>query len=757
MRYARLLAKSSHSPDAPREPETLLGHLRAVTSVASLLAGRWGDSYLASLGLDPERFGPRLRLGLPRAAFAHDLGKANDHFQRAVRAGPGPPVQAGWHEQLSVWLLLTCEPLGRWLFEGCDSSVRQAILVAVLGHHLRAADQRDLDLRAGSGALHLVLLTGHPDFAAALKVGTGLLALDDPPALGDAAIDLIDPEAYNLPLFQWWSEAARWWRSAYSDERRFVAALKALIIAADVAGSALPRHGVDSAGWVASALSRNCTGDELSVIVERRLKGATPRPFQEAVAASPARVTFVRAGCGSGKTVAAYLWAARRGRGRKLFFCYPTTGTASQGYADYTPPDEFEAALVHSRAAADLEDILSNSEADEDRLAWLSRFTALVTWDAPITVCTVDTVLGLIQNNRSGLFGFAPIAAGAFVFDEVHQYDDRLFGALLRFVEAFRGVPMLLMTASLPRPRFDALRRTIEGLGERLEVIDGPADLEALKRYRVTRSSAEDAWDHATATVRGAGRVLWVSNTVRRAVSVAREAEAKGLPVLPYHSRYRYMDRLKRHANVIHAFTMESGRSVVAVTTQVCEVSLDISTDLLVTDLAPIPALIQRLGRLNRRVTGGSAVRAARGLVVEPLRPEPYRPIELEHARGWLELLGEAPCAQADLATAFERLVGKTAAAGPSTRSAWLDDGVLSTYSALREEGATIPVIREEDTVRLRGLPTDRRWREVIRLTIPMPLGPVAREVGGWGRERGAFVAPSGRLIYEERLGGRWR
>jgi hypothetical protein len=65
-------------------------------------------------------------------------------------------------------------------------------------------------------------------------------------------------------------------------------------------------------------------------------------------------------------------------------------------------------------------------------------------------------------------------------------------------------------------------------------------------------------------------------------------------------------------------------------------------------------------------------------------------------------------------------------------------------------------VLREEDAQRLNGLAWDRRSREIIRLTLPMPLGPVAREIGSWRREGGALVAPVGRMSYSERFGGHW-
>src|SRR5206468_4133318 len=130
---------------------------------------------------------------LPRAAFLHDLGKANDHFQRMVRAPAAAPPQACWHEQLSVWLPLHFAGLGAWLFTGCDESLRQSVLAAVVGHHLRLEDAAELRLREASGVLTLTMLAGHPDFHATLQAGAHRFALPAPPALADVAIDVVEP------------------------------------------------------------------------------------------------------------------------------------------------------------------------------------------------------------------------------------------------------------------------------------------------------------------------------------------------------------------------------------------------------------------------------------------------------------------------------------------------------------------------------------------------------------------------------------
>ena len=214
--------------------------------------------------------------------------------------------------------------------------------------------------------------------------------------------------------------------------------------------------------------------------------------------------------------------------------------------------------------------------------------------------CTVDTVLGLIQNQRRPLYAFPAIACGVFVFDEVHSYDRQLFGELLRFLEVFRGVPVLIMSASIPPARLDALRRV---LGRRMNArpIRGEKRLERLKRYCIEdRASRDECWAEVTKMLSGgAAKVLWVCNTVEHAKRVFREAKRR-LPntrLLLYHSRYRYRDRVDRQDDVIVEFAYADqertrrlrDRPALAVTTQVCEMSLDISADLLVTARCPLP------------------------------------------------------------------------------------------------------------------------------------------------------------------------
>lgn len=747
MNYKRLLAKKSKSPDAPNVHETLAGHIMDVVAVADTLVSSWGGVFLTSMGLS-ESLSGALASALLKGALLHDLGKANHQFQRMIRSEDYTP-QAVRHELISLAILLRFEMLDRWLFPDGDDLVRKAALFALVGHHLRIPDGNALIPRDGSGDSKVMVFTSHVDVASLLsETGKKLGFSGALPVLGDIEVDLlVDSPLSEISI--WIQEAKRWWNSASFEDRRFIALVKALVLAADVAGSALPRTMENAEGWVRDVLSSTCRPADLKRLASRRLEGKPMRPFQEEVAKTTARITLVRAGCGSGKTTAAYLWGSRKASGKKLFFSYPTTGTATEGYADYVLPDDIDSALIHSRTSVDIERLLS---AEDEEGGWrleLLKIEALQGWDVPLVVCTADTVLGIVQNNRRGLYAFPAIGNGAFVFDEIHAYDDRMFGALLRFLDAFPKAPVLLMTASLPQARLNMLSCKAAEFGEQLAVFDGPRELEEIPRYKIKRASLEEVWPKIETALSYGGKVLWVANTVERAVSFAKEAENRGLNPLPYHSRYRYCDRIERHRTVIDTF--KGSGSALAVTTQVCEVSLDISADLLITDIAPVPALIQRLGRLNRRVTPENPGQPRTTFFLEPDTHKPYEKYDLHNARTWIDRLIERPLSQSDLARGFLEVCSDGTIIS-RVDSAWLDGGPFSAPAPLREAGVTIPVIREEDTA---GIKLDRS--KIVNLMIPMVLGPVTKEIPIWPRQGGSWIAPAGRIEYSERWGARWR
>jgi CRISPR-associated endonuclease/helicase Cas3 len=736
--FKRLLAKSSDTPDTPRGAETLPGHTANVLAAAETLLEETLEAQLSTVGLPPSVWSTRFRRTVLLAAFCHDLGKANDQFQAMVRR-QRKEKQAIRHEALSL-LIVQQTGLRTWLATGLDGEeTLDFLLWAAAGHHRKFPPP---DPAAGTG-IRLSLFLGHADFQRTLNVGAKWLSLSPPPPLRDVTWQLTGFNAPQRRLRQLETQAASYWATCSYEQRRFLAAVKACLIAADVAGSALPKEGEKITLWIKEALQRQPTPKQLEKIVTDRLQGISPRPFQAALGNTTARVVLAQAGCGSGKTIGAYLWAARRAPGKRLFFSYPTTGTATEGFRDYLIDPTLDTQLIHGRAAVDLDLLGVDDESDrEDPLA------ALETWSTLITSCTVDTVLGLTQNHRRGLYAWPALVNAAFIFDEIHAYDERLFGALLRFITNCQGVPCLLMTASLPRARREAIEKVLFTLGESLEVITGPADLEALPRYR--RILSDDPLSVVTQALKQGEKVLWVVNTVDRALKLADEASNRDLCPLVYHSRFRYGDRVSQHSRVIAAFRGDG--PVLAIATQVAEMSLDLSADLLVTDLAPIAALIQRLGRLNRRSTSEKPLPPKPFLIIEPNTEAPYKtreqPYPFAAARVWLERLGTEPLSQADLAQTWVSLDEEQDAA--LLESAWLDGGFETTPRPLRESTSGMNVLLPNDATAVESGEVDP-----VRVRIPMNP-PKDKNWKTWRRVAFAYVPPAERITYDPQRGAQW-
>lgn len=122
-----------------------------------------------------------------------------------------------------------------------------------------------------------------------------------------------------------------------------------------------------------------------------------------------------------------------------------------------------------------------------------------------------------------------------------------------------------------------------------------------LARHREMLSSLRDA---PPAVPR---RTLLICNTVDRARKIhaaicealKAEADIQAVPdVILLHSRYRPPDRAREQERLRAPVSPDVGQIVVA--TQVVEAGVDLSSAILWTEIAPLPSMVQRLGRLSR-------------------------------------------------------------------------------------------------------------------------------------------------------------
>ncbi|MFO8041238.1 MAG: CRISPR-associated helicase Cas3' [Sodalinema sp.] len=733
----RLLAKSLEGSWSGSY--SLVGHTADVVKAVTLLIDHLGDrlSQQFTLNGNLDEFKKTARL----AAYFHDWGKANNHFQGVVRQrmshahpkrNPRVHPQLVRHEIFSMFLVWEFR---EWL-QQADGDFLTALVVAG-GHHLKlggkgGAKTNDFgEIRWGCGDDHMRFYCDHRNFKGLLRFGVrhlgcpAQLRLSRCPKLHWSLADL---KAQQNAILQ---EALLDWQPNLVG----LALLKAILVAGDSIASAIAGGDVQPIqieDWLEQALNCTLREADLDRIIEQGLNGNPPRPFQSKLADAP-RMAIAQGGCGMGKTLGAYFWAKRHGINRKLFFCYPTTGTSTEGFLDYVQ-DEVNAILRHSRADVDL-DLARTGEEEEagDQIVNEAalKLRSFDEYGAKIIVATVDTVLGLMQCHRRPLYSFPAIANGAFVFDEVHCYDNRLFGALLRFLETVKA-PVLLMSASFSPSQLAAIEQAV---GHRVPMIPGPIDLEQQPRYRFELTDTPN-WQRVEAELTAGGQVLWVCNQVSTAIEVYEEAQERGLKPLLYHSRFRYEDRVNHHRAVVKAF--KEGEPVLAIATQVAEMSLDLSATLLVSQLAKPAALIQRLGRLNRRYCGSPRD----ALFYPDDKRFPYSRGEREQGQVMVTRFS-GDVSQWDLA---QWLAQQDQVLTPESDSVWLD-GQWRTYPGqLRDTGVTVTALLEQDRDQFQA-----KTAKLNRYTVPLVAN--VKQVSQWERFRGYPIAPTAQWSYSREKG----
>ena len=733
----KLLAKShgektiaEHTRDVLVAFDALFGQVDA----PSRLAECWLQFFLPHFEVDEiRRFFACTRL----AAALHDIGKANSGFQKAVRGEHDAQVIR--HEHLSGLILMESgwvEVLSQMAHVDFE-----IVLCAVIGHHLQSgreelAQQRNPNRNvirvfdAGVIEVSSVAQEHLPGFQTPVSRGTEQVWGF---GVGDVRIEPLRKQLCDL--------LRRFKRQLANDDRlnRLVIAVRAALIVADSAGSALTREGKPLSEWICESFPRSpsehdpsCSGllDPEYVrnhVIERRIAQLGKRwrgwdDFQRAADSLDNRALLI-ASCGSGKTLAAWRWIESRlieHPAARVVFLYPTRATATEGFRDYVSwAPEDDGALLTGTGAYELDGMFENpDERAVKDFTTEDRLFAIGFWQRRVFSATVDQFLGFMQHAYRSMCLLPVLVDSVIVIDEVHSFDKSLFSALkvfLRFSMSTQQPPVLCMTASLPEER---KRELVEECG--LELF--PASHEPFQqlnvraemaRYAVTKLSDACAAETIAQAYRAAKRVLWVVNTVKRCQQLARRFDA-----LCYHSRFKLDDRKERHKELIVAF-QRTGRPVLAITTQVCEMSLDLDADVMITEAAPITSLIQRMGRCNRHANSGDG-KLGNVYLYKPTDWSPYREDDVRGVADFLTEIDGQNVSQQRL----QELLEKYGPAEPEVDrySAFVESG---PWASSREENLrdidefTVPGILDCDAwqfanLRNQGKPTDG-------LLLPVP------------------------------------
>ncbi|MCX4825993.1 CRISPR-associated helicase Cas3' [Streptomyces sp. NBC_01142] len=605
------------SAQRQRPAELLTTHLAYTRAAAAQLRRRVGR-----LNAAEEIFDGSFWTAVELAGLAHDGGKVPEGFQRMLTGRI-----RSWGERHEVASLGFLPSLIN------DPDLLSWVATAVATHHRALTGQTGHDLETLYGSVTATELadrfgTVDPRAVAALeawlretasRAGLPVAASQDHDGLTTVQLVTSAHQMLGEVLDRWADRVGRM-------EGLAAVLLQGAVTLADHLSSA---HQALSTVQPLDATFR--------LLLEKQFadRGRTLRKHQ-LQAADITEHLLLRGPTGSGKTEAALLWAARQvaalaaadGGVPRVFFTLPYLSSinAMAKRLGETLGDPTAVGVAHSRAASyHLAAAISAEDGDEEHedgspcrvdaaTKALSRAAATKLFHESVRVGTPYQLLraALAGPAHSGILVDA--ANSVFILDELHAYDARRLGYILASARLWErlGGRIAVLSATLPGVLASLFEET---LTERTALLDAP-DLGLPTRHLLrTRShhlTDPSALEEIRLRLAQDESVLVIANNVAHALELYEElapavrARHGDNAALLLHSRFRRMDRSRIEKKIARRFGTVAPDAQytrlpgLLVATQVVEVSLDVDFDVLFTSAAPLEALLQRFGRINR-------------------------------------------------------------------------------------------------------------------------------------------------------------
>jgi len=314
---------------------------------------------------------------------------------------------------------------------------------------------------------------------------------------------------------------------------------------------------------------------------------------------------FLVSPTGSGKTEAALFWAHNNQNdacSKRIFYILPYTASINYMYKRFLKlfNDDELVGILHGKSGYFLYKFFSQDKPGTNyetakTLAKKYQSLAKKIYN-PYKIMTPFQVIKAFFNLKGFEQNISEMIGGLFIFDEVHSYDPHTIALILeisKFIKKELNGKLLFMTATMP----NFLKKYFcEELAIDKEIKMANTELKKYTRHRirVIDGDIKQYLDSIKKDILSDKKVLVVVNTVKQAQEIfrsLREVYPEKSALL--HSKFILRDRERIESGL--------GHKKLLVGTQVIEVSLDIDYDVLYTEAAPIDALLQRFGRVNRR------------------------------------------------------------------------------------------------------------------------------------------------------------
>lgn len=305
---------------------------------------------------------------------------------------------------------------------------------------------------------------------------------------------------------------------------------------------------------------------------------------------------------GSGKTESAQLWLQNQiktfGSGH-VFYILPYTASINAMYERLSDKLNSKIGLIHGKTLEFLEARLENDySSDVTEIVKLrDQFKNIST---PFKITTPFQLLKNIFGLKGFEKGIFEWIGGYFIFDEIHAYNPVVLAqiiCLIRFAVIRLGAKTLIMSATIP----SYIRNEIEKIIGKVEIIsasDEYYDNCVRHKIHLLPGKIDNQCDIIQNSIDNNEKVLVVCNSIKTSQEIYKKLKANKKVLI--HGCFNAFDRATIEKRILKDTDIN-----LLVGTQAIEVSLDIDYDVIYSEPAPLDALLQRLGRVNRKGAKG--------------------------------------------------------------------------------------------------------------------------------------------------------
>ena len=315
---------------------------------------------------------------------------------------------------------------------------------------------------------------------------------------------------------------------------------------------------------------------------------------------------------GSGKTEASLYFSnniQNPEKSRRIYYILPYTASINAMYSRLKEQN-ISVGMLHGKASYFL-----YKELSEDIVASKTQYSIFKKFIKQVTVCTFYQIIKAFFECKFSEMMLSMYENSIFIIDEIHCFDLKEMSFILETLKYLKekfNINICIMSASIPTIYLNLIKEKI-GVKDYNVLKHTPKEYKMFKRHKVNilNGKIEKNLDKIKESILSRKKVLICVNTVKKAQNIRKELEnftkKNNLKLMLIHGKYNAQDREKIEKEILKKKEdLKEGEKEVSILigTQAIEVSLNIDYDELFTELAPLDALLQRFGRINRKGFG---------------------------------------------------------------------------------------------------------------------------------------------------------